>query len=153
MIPNQAILKQHKQIHEDSCIPMSVEYVLKELQIVPINFFDYQKDDSKHKVLPVWVEQIHKEKIVFKREVGLASNEILNRVDTELEVGHMVIISLQWAPQKWHMYVIVEKRGKDGNYNVVTSTPGSSESWIEVKDLECRIPKMNGVDLITYQLI
>lgn len=69
----------------------------------------------------------------------------MNHIEIEISEDRMIMISLQIAPQQWHMYVIINKRKTDGNYELVTSVPDMNESWIEVKDLECRLPSMTGV--------
>jgi len=151
LTPNPEILKTHRQIHNDSCIAMSVEYVLKELGIVSKDFFDYQNDRGKDK-LSDWVTQIYKDNIGFKKEEGLNNDELLNRIDSELSDGRRIIISLQIGANQWHMYVIYEKQ-KDDQYRLVTSTPNMGKSQIEIKNLRQEIPNMNGVDLITHKNI
>jgi hypothetical protein len=149
LLPTPEILKTHNQTKEDSCIPMVVEYVLKEVGEVGHDFFDYQNDLTKHKV-DKWISELKLKKVKFHLEKGLDIPTIFKRIEIELGEGRRVMMSYEYKPDRWHMYVVYGQQD-DGQYQLVTSTPGLGHSVEEVKDLRQMLPTMKGIDLITYE--
>ncbi len=72
---------------------MSVEYGLKELGIVTIDFFDYPANRDYNGESD-WVTMASGDKIVFKGTNDLCVDKLVNIIDIELNEGRMVINSL-----------------------------------------------------------
>ena len=161
----------HKQLTNISCIPMSVELVLKAISIMdPLNF-DIQMDSTKSRN-SLWIKNgfaYPKDKplVIFSREfclsdVGLPDrgdhfiesyyDSLFSTIDSELNANRFVIISLSSGLNKWHMIVIFEKRS-DNSYETITFYHNISNYVIEVKDLRKIVYDMKGTDIFTYKWV
>jgi len=162
-------LVHHKQLTNISCIPMSVELVLKSLSIMdPLNF-ELQKDSTKSRK-SLWIKNgfCYPEDnpiVKFSREfclsdVGLPDrgnhfielyyDSLFSTIDSELSNNRLVIISLSSGPSKWHMIVIFEKT-PDSTYETITFYHNLSNYVIEEKDLKKIVYDMGGTDIFTYK--
>ncbi len=69
-------IEKHKQLTQGSCVPMSVECVLKLLKLMPEEDFSFQEDDTKagnsNWVLPFLNYPTINPKVQFKREFHLS---------------------------------------------------------------------------------
>jgi hypothetical protein len=160
----------HKQVTSASCIPMSVECVLKIIGLMPITDFSLQ-DDAKKSGTSDWVMGFKfpytDPKVVFSREYLLSDmglpdrgphfmkdyfSRLFDTMDKELNEGRYVIISLESGPGQWHMEVVYE-RVSDNAYNTVTFYHGQSGPKHLVQDLRSRVTLMQGTDILTYKFI
>lgn len=169
---NKNLIKGHKQVTHDSCVPMSVELVLKLEGLMPINDFSFQNDSPKignsH-----WVKNPRLKypdispKVIFDREFmnsdlglpehtdeALANNlgPTLKRIDEELEAGRYVIISVKSGPTTTHNIVVYNKID-NSNYDTVTFHHTSDDPLIQSENLREKIIERKGTDIITYEFI
>jgi hypothetical protein len=164
-------IKGHSQIYEDSCVPMSVECVLKLLKLIPVSDFSLQFDPQKsghsNWIPPSFPYPSDNPKIEFKREffpqdIGIQDRgsefmekyfePLFKTIDDELRNNRYVIISLE-SGIHWHMEVIFEKNA-DNTYKTITfyHNPNNYKIY-ESQDLKQRVSNMQGTDILTYKWI
>ncbi len=171
MILNTQNVRGHCQKNEDSCVPMSVECVLKLLKLMPVSDFSFQLDPKKSRqsnwILPSFSYPPDNPKIEFKREyfpqdLGLKDRgtEFMEKyydalfvtIDEELRNNRYVIISLE-SGIHWHMEVIFDKVN-DNAYQTVTFYHQQKDSVIyNSQNLRERVTNMGGTDILTYKWI
>lgn len=166
----------HKQVFDNSCVPMSVELVLKLINMMPHDNFSFQNDNSKigHSD---WIQKgfkypFNEPQVEFKREFKLMDytqykdkgdrgahffedghfEKLFETIDKELDEGRYVIISLKSGENCYHMEVIYNKIS-DKKYETVTyDNNGPSPKFYE-HNLRDRVEKMEGTDILTYKWI
>lgn len=171
MIIDLSRLTHHKQLTPVSCIPMSVEAVLKLLNLMPKEDFSLQNDPSKSGNSH-WIQNFNfptkNPRIQFKREYLLSDigqpdrgphfmenyfDLLFRTIDEELMHERLVIISLESGPGSWHMEIIFEKI-TDSEYTTLTYYYGTDQPKIwPLQDLKTRVSKMQGTDILTYKLL
>ena len=141
----------HQQLYDWSCIPMSVEMVLKLLHRVPQNYYALQfswqnrrdgtfGDFDGRTIAGVTFQR----KFFLPRDDKFPLDELFKTIDGELDEGRLVIVSLLWSAS-FHMFVIVD-RTPTGDYRAV-SKDGSVT--MEVIDVKARIRRIKGTDIVT----
>jgi len=142
----------HQQLYEWSCIPMSVEMVLKLLDRVPQNYYALQQgwqdrrdgtfgDFDGRTIAGVTFHR----KFFLPRNDKFPMDELFRTIDSELDEGRIVIVSLLWSAA-YHMFVIVD-RTPSGDYRAISKL-GSVTA--EVIDVKARIRRIKGTDIVTY---
>src|SRR6266404_1055642 len=108
------IRTSHTQLDEFSCIPMSIEYVLKLLGRVPRDWFVLQfewKNKKTRSFADFHEREIEglkfRQQFAFQRGGDFPLNELFRTIDSELAASRYVIISLS-MPGGWHNFVIHE---------------------------------------------
>src|ERR1700686_2431976 len=125
MIPDSRILAAHRQLDAFSCIPMTVELVLKLLHKVAPNYFDLQTqwNNSRDRDFSFFDQKTIRG-VKFRREFwhprddNFPINQLFAKIESELKVGRYVIIALQ-VPGGWHNYVVYN-RLPNGDFEAVT---------------------------------
>ncbi len=159
----------HQQILPDSCIPMSVELVLKLTGLMSQDDFSLQNDPKKVGTSD-WVKNpqfqypTDNPKVIFNREYlnkdigkpdhtdeALAENlePTLTTIDTELENGRYPIISVRSGPNTTHNIVIYGKIDDD-SYKTITFHYGHGV-LDQPENIRQKITERKGTDLITYK--
>lgn len=148
------IIDAHKQTYDASCIPSSVEMVLKLLGRVPSSYYQ-QQDAWKNKWDGNFKDFDGKtiEGVTFHKQFGLDRNDqfplakLFAAIDAELAAGRFVIISLA-SSAGWHMYLI---HGKDkaGDFLAVSK---AGDKTIKQKGVKKIVTKMKGTDILTYEV-
>ncbi len=171
MVINHQLIAQHKQIHEDSCVPMSVECVLKLLGLMRQGDFSFQYDPSKSGQSN-WVKGLRYPAInpivEFNREFmlsdyGVSSDrgqhfmenyffKLFERIDEELNHNRFVIISLSSGYNRWHNEVIFEKIG-ESDYKTLTFYHRTDGVQILTHKLKERVQQMEGTDILVYKFV
>ncbi len=166
-------ISKHRQIACNSCVPMSVELVLKVLGIMEQEDFSLQKDSSKIGDSD-WIKNGFEypsinSQIKFERRFKLSDYyaniddrgehflqkyfvELFKTIDYEIENNRLVIISLQSAPTPtlWHMEVIFDKVD-DNSYKTITCYHDDGEPRVLKKNLKEKVWEMMGTDILTYK--
>ena len=149
MIINQNVFQTHKQLFRLSCIPMSVELVLKLLERVPPDYFELQKpwdnksfgsfaDFSGKDLFGVKFEQ----KYALPRDANFPLEGLFQTIENELKLGNYVIISLN-VPGGWHMYVVYDQLP---NGEFLAATKGQRKELIDnVREI---VESMRGTDML-----
>jgi len=155
---NQQIVDDHKQLYDSSCIPMTVEMVLKLTGHAPSNYFELQ-DAWKNKTDGNFSDFDGKtiNGLTFHKQFGLPRDDkfpldrLFATIDKELDSGRFVIVSLV-SGSGWHMFVI-HGRDADGDFIAVSKygTKAQGAKTIEAKHLKSNITKMKGTDILTYE--
>ncbi len=154
------IVNAHRQIFEFSCIPSSVELVLKLLRKLPPKNFDLQKqwgnrtgsfDEFDNRIIC----GVHfNSQFRFERDSNFPLNDLFDCIDKELRKNRYVIVSLEegWNESQiiYHMYVIYSKSG-EGDYLAVTKKNFTQTKIIQ--KVKQRIVKINGTDILTYKMV
>ncbi len=163
-------ISHHKQLNPDSCIPMSVETVLKLLNLMPNKDFSLQVDSAKsgntNWIFPNFDYPAINPRVQFRREYLLSDIGQLDRgshfmqnyfdllfrtIDEELLHERFVIISLKSGPEQWHMEIIFRKIS-DSEYMTLTYYHGTDRPKIwPLQDLRTRVSAMLGTDILTYK--
>lgn len=166
----------HRQVICNTCIPMSVELVLKLINLMPHDDFSFQNDNSKigHSD---WIHKgfkypFNEPQVKFKREFKLTDypqykdkgdrgehflkdnhfEKLFETIDNELSEGRYVIISLNSGENCYHMEVIYNKINDD-KYETVTFYCSNLEPKFWKQDLRKRVREMKGTDILTYKWI
>lgn len=152
---NTPALDAHKQLYSVSCIPMTVELVLKQLGRVAVDFYDLQHE-WKNKSNGSFGEFDGRtiEGVTFHarfcqtRGKQFPLNELFNAIEAELGAGRYVIVSLAVAGG-WHMHVIYAQES-DGDFLAVTKNGFGQTEYIE--SVKRVITEMGGTDILVYNL-
>lgn len=144
----------HRQIYQMSCIPSSVEMVLKLEGRVP---------QSYHELQEVWKNKSDGsfenfdgktiEGVSFHRQFTMAHNaefpieELFASIHAELAAGRYVIVCLPVGPG-CHNFVIYDE-DEDGEFLAVSK---SGETTIEERHVKAILRKKRGADIGTYVL-
>jgi hypothetical protein len=159
----------HRQTTNVSCVPMSVECVLKLLKLMKLDDFSLQEDTKKSGTSD-WVRGFKyygtKSPVIFSREFLLKDEGInpdkgphfmknyfeplFRRIDQELSLGRFVIISLKSGPMSTHNEVIFNKISDD-EYQTLTFYHNVPDPAIHNHNLKERVRVMEGTDILTYK--
>jgi hypothetical protein len=148
------VIDGHEQRYHMSCIPSSVEMVLKLSGRVPGSYYDLQTE---------WKEKSDGSfgnfdgktfaGVTFHQQFSLPRNnefplvKLFETIHSELQAGRFVIVGLA-SPGGWHNWVIYDEDADDeflavSKFGVRT---------IEEKHVKKAITKMQGTDIGTYEL-
>ena len=151
---DRQIVDAHEQRYGMSCIPMSIELVSKLLGRVSPDYYELQtawkekadgsfRDFNGKTIKGVTFHQ----QFDLKRNGQFPLTKLFETIDRELKEGRFVIVSLASA-SGWHMYVIYDEDA-DGDFLAVSKAGSKS---IEEKHLKSIITKMQGTDIMTYEV-
>jgi hypothetical protein len=153
------IVDEHKQLFDSSCIPMTIELVLKLTRREPTDFFKLQ-DAWQTKTDGSFADFDGKTigGLTFHRQFtqprgnNFPLRHLFATIDKELEAGRYVIISFQSGDHSWHMHVIY---GKSASGDFVAITKSGSKATgartVEVRSVKEIVTKMKGTDILTYE--
>ncbi len=148
------IVDAHEQRYGMSCIPMSIEMVLKLLGRVPADYYELQtpwkeKADGNFRNFNGKTIQ----GVTFHQQFDLPRSgefplaKLFDTIDRELKAGRLVIVSLA-SGSGWHMYVIYDEDA-EGDFLAVSKI---GKRTIEASQVKKTISKMKGTDILTYEL-
>jgi hypothetical protein len=148
------IIDVHEQRYGMSCIPSSVEMVLKLLERVPSSYYDLQtewkeKSDGNFRNF----EGKTFAGVTFHQQFSLARNsdfplaKLFETIHSELQTGRFVIVGLA-SSGGWHNWVIYDEDA-DGEFVAVSKFGART---IEERHVKKVIMKMQGTDIGTYEL-
>ncbi len=150
----EKIINQHVQKYRYSCMPSSVEMILKLLKKVPHDFYELQTQWENNKMGSfAYFHNFEKEGIRFKheftqsRDENFPMNDLFKKIDDELNKNKYVAVSISNGIG-FHMYVICEKI-KNG-YIVLSK---GENGTIKNSRLKQDIKVMKGTDILTYEII
>ena len=164
MLPlGREVLRQHEQRGCLSCIPMSVEFVLKLLGKVPPDYFELQRDWIRRgggRLARNDFREFDGQTlfgVTFRahytppdRGDAFPLDELLAKIDDELASLHYVIVSLAVEPPNWHNYVIFNPL-PGGEFEAVTKgRPQEGRHAERITDVTRRVRYMRGTDILTY---
>jgi len=149
-----SVVNNHNQTFESSCIPSSVEMVLKYCKAVDFDYYDLQ-NEWKNKLDGTFGNFDNKELygITFFRKFDLPRNtnfpidSLFQTIEDELKSGRKVIISLP-SNTGWHMFV-VHKQTPDGEF--VSYSKQGSHTLI-LRNTKEIVKQVNGTDIMTYSI-
>jgi hypothetical protein len=152
---DRRIIDAHQQRYSMSCIPSSVEMVLKLLGRVPASYYDQQTawkekaDGSFHDFDGKLIAGV-----TFHQQFTMARNsefplaELFARIDHELQAGRFVIVGLASPGGGWHNWVIYDE-DTGGEFLAISK----SDKWktVEERHVKQVVAKMQGTDIGTYE--
>ncbi|WP_028296696.1 hypothetical protein [Olivibacter sitiensis] len=148
-------VQKHKQIYAMSCIPSSVEMVLKFNRKVGTGFYDFQqqwKNKTDGSFANFDGKTIHgltfTHRFKDRRSPDFPINRLFATIDKELSEGRKVIVSLVSGPSMWHIYVI-DRQTAQGDY-VCYSRAYEDDQVLELTNTKEIIRQMRGTDILTY---
>jgi hypothetical protein len=156
---DREIVDKHKQLYDMSCIPMTVEMVLKLTGHAPAEYFELQnawknKRDgnfSNFDGSTLFGLTFHK-RFGMPRDEDFPLQRLFATIASELDAGRFVIVSLE-SNSGWHMYVIYGMDA-EGDFLAVTKS-GSQATGSEteyVRHVKGIISGMLGTDILTYEV-
>jgi len=155
-IDHQAVT-QHKQLDNCSCIPMSVELVLKLLGRVPADYYALQQqwanrtDGSFAAFDGRTLSGVRfKARFTLARDEQFPLDDLFRTIEAELNAGRFVIVSLQ-VPGGWHMFVIYAQLPSQ-EFRALSKFPGRTEV-IGCDRVRALIREMKGTDILTYEIV
>lgn len=148
------VVDDHEQRYGMSCIPMSIEMVLKLLGRVPAPYYELQ-DAWKEKADGSFSDFDGKtiSGMTFRKQFGMPrgsefpTEKLFATIDSELKAGRFVIVSLASSTASWHMYVIYDEDA-DGDFIAVSKV---GTKTIETRKIKETLRKMKGTDILTYE--
>jgi hypothetical protein len=153
------IVDEHKQLFDSSCIPMTIEMVLKLTGREPVNFFKLQEawqtktdgsfaDFDGKTIAGLTFHQRFKN----PRNKDFPLKRLMSEIDKELKAGRYIIVSLQSGKDLFHMHVIYGKDA-DGDFVAITKagSKASGAKTIVVPHVKEILTKMEGTDIMTYE--
>lgn len=150
---NKPALEAHKQIYPVSCIPMTVELVLKQLDRVRHDCFDLQHEwRNKTNGSFGSFDGVTLRGVTFHARFCLDRNDqfpladLFTAIEAELHAGRFVIISLAVAGG-WHMHVIYDQDA-DGDFLAVTKNGFGQTEYVE--SIKRIVTEMKGTDILVY---
>jgi hypothetical protein len=154
---DHSIVERHKQLAVHSCIPMSIELVLKLLGRVPPDFYCLQEQwgDRKDGTFGDFDGKTIRG-LTFRLRFPVQSGRgfpaekltlLFDTIDRELGEDRFVIVSLA-VPCGWHNFVVYE-RTDSGEY--LATSKSTSSTWPRT-DVRSAISAMTGTDILTYSL-
>lgn len=149
----KSIVDRHAQIYLASCIPSSVEIVLKLTGRVPPDFFELQ-EEWKNKTDGSFAnfDNVTIAGLTFRRQYALPRDrrfplrDLFAAIDSELDAGRYVIVGLRSGKHSFHNWVIVE-RVAGGEYRAVSK---NGRDTMEITNTRAIIRRMKGTDIGTY---
>ena len=157
---DRRVVDEHRQLFDSSCIPMTIEMVLKLTGRQPADFFKLQeawrnKTDGNFRDFDgktVSGLTFHQQ-FSLPRNADFPLKRLFATIDKELNAGRYVIVSLKSGANAWHMHVIY---GKDASGDFVAITKSGSKATgaktVVVKHVKEMIGKMQGTDILTYEV-
>jgi hypothetical protein len=155
---DENVLAQHKQLFDYSCIPMSVEFVLKFLGKLPPGDFPFQENwgnrrDGSFSDFDGWTFDDVKftRRFSHPRNNGFPLDDLFSTIENELASGRYVIVSFAVpsltnpGETDYHDYVIWN-RLPNGEFEAVTK-----RQTLRINDVRERVRNMKGTDILTYQ--
>jgi hypothetical protein len=151
MMLDPQVLETHKQLNEFSCIPMSIEFVLKLLGRVDVKYFDLQitwndrQDGSFAQFDGKTIKGIK-----FTRQFSLPRDDkfplenLFSIIKEELNHERYVIISLE-VSGGWHNYIIFDQI-PNGEFKAITK----GQQHEQINNVCEVVRKMKGTDILTY---
>ena len=142
----------HRQKYDMSCIPMSVELVLKLLGREAADYYALQepwKNKADGNLVDFDGRTIAG--VTFRQQFDdlrgndFPTEDLFNAIDSELEQNRYAIIALNTG-SSYHMYVIVG-RTPSGDYHAVSK---AGDATITVTNVKARVREMKGTDILTY---
>jgi hypothetical protein len=150
------IVSQHQQLDDYSCIPMSVELVLKLLGRVPADYYELQEEwrnrtDGSFAAFDGRTVAGVRFRLQFSlaRDDKFPFDDLFRTIEGELAAGRFVIISLA-MPGGWHMFVIHEKL-PSGEFRAVSRIPRRTETLVN-DQVRRVVRQMKGTDILTYEI-
>lgn len=151
---NRQIVDAHEQRYGMSCIPMSVEMVLKLLKKAPSSYYELQtpwKEKADGNFKDFDGRTING--VTFHKQFGKDRNgqfplaKLFETIDHELKTGRFVIASLA-SGTGWHMWVIYDEDA-DGDFLAVSK---NGKNTMETNHVKKIITDMRGTDILTYEM-
>lgn len=149
---------EHRQIFDNSCIPMCIEMVLKFNHRVSGNYYGLQnkwgnKMDGSFGNFDGKIISGLKFKHQFDigRGDDFPYNRLFKTIDKELAAGRKVILSLPSGFNFWHIYVIDSKT--KGDEYLAYSRFFDDKNLVTKADVKRCILDMKGTDILTYTIV
>jgi len=146
---------KHQQIYPSSCIPSSIEMILKYNNKVGLNYFNLQHDwknrnDGSFDYFDGKTINGLKFRHRFrnKRGAGFPLVELYKTISDELANRRKVVISLVSGQRMWHIWVI-DGIAESGDF-VAYSRDFNNGYTMVIADVKKRVKAMQGTDIITY---
>jgi hypothetical protein len=169
MILNEDILKKHRQLFENSCVPSSVEMVLKLEGIYEADTFDIQNRYGNKPISGDYFDrEIYRKgnkAIKFRKRIFIYLPSLFEAVKNELRNKRFVIVPLLTSIQgnylMYHTHVIYDLTAQ-GEYKTFTKFY-QNDAIVYVNDMEKRftdnfnnmIGKLekdrSGIDILFYE--
>ncbi len=152
MIIDSNITNQHKQLEQASCIPMSVELVLKLTNQVDSDYYEQQKNWHNKKKYGDFRDYNGEtiKGLTFShrfspndRGRNFSLDKLFDEISDEIRNQRFVIISLE-VSQGWHNYVIYNQLST-GEFEAVT------QGGVVIKNVKEQVNKMQGTDILIYR--
>jgi hypothetical protein len=154
------VVAKHKQLYENSCIPMAIEYVLKLLGRIPPDDFRLQepwgnKDTGNFRCFNgQTIEGVRfRQQFARNRDEHFPLDELFSTIESELAAGRYVIISLEVpgpdnGRKRYHNFVIYD-RMPNGEFRAASKVLNGEDRCAD--NVREWVGQMNGTDILTYE--
>lgn len=155
------IIDQHQQKKDNSCVPSSVEMVLKLLGRVKLDFYDLQKGctngcfseyDGKT-INGVTFQRIN----LAKRNSDFPFEELSQKIKEELLSDRYVIITFlgltSKGKRKFHAYVVYDEDPSQNDFLTVTKASSNGNYVTQFNTgIKSEIRNSKGTDILIYKI-
>jgi len=150
------VAAKHKQLYSMSCIPMSIEMILKYNNKVSADYYVLQnswKDKADGTFANFNGKTIAGLKFEHQFNIPRGNNfpitKLFKTIDEELTAGRKIVISLPSGNNFWHMYVI-DAKTSNGDY-MAYSRYFNENSPIAIFEVKKLVSDCKGTDILTYK--
>lgn len=149
------IIKNHKQKYLNSCVPMSIELVLKLMNTVQLSYYDLQKElkDTPRSFKDFNGKVVNGVRMTLQYDINRDSNfpleQLFNTIQQELEQGRFV--NCAWKNEKmqsYHAYVIY---GYNEDEFLAITTDFHNREFEYITDMKTRLINSKGSDILTFK--
>ena len=151
---DQQILTAHRQIYQTSCVPMSVELVLKLVGAMgPTDFRLQNQTGGASDLTLARYDGVCISGVTFRRRFGESRgadfplDRLFDTIATEVTSGRYVIASLASPGGNWHMHVVYAHAPPTGEFSAATKAYPYGN--LHADDVRQRITLMQGTDILT----
>ena len=156
---NYDLLLNHEQKYPLSCVPSSIEMILKLEKIVNKDYYELQNRAGNvaiggnqfngNKYPDEFPILTFTQKFTNPRDNNFPFDDLFRTIDEELAKNHYVIVTLKPDRVNFHNYILFD-HCHDNEYIAITKFFNKPPSWEnKVKEI---IRSIQGTDIITYSL-
>lgn len=154
------IIEKHQQLFEVSCVPMSIEFLVKLEDTTQVNFYEEQHKHPNGKIGGEYYDKKIIHSLSFSHLFSNSKNprgtsfplqQLIDKMKEEIDNGRYFQISLESGGNNYHMWIIY-------GYNDNLDFFGITKYWNNphphrISNVIEKLKKMGGTDIVVYQKI
>jgi hypothetical protein len=153
---DEKVFRAHDQKFPRSCIPMAVEFILKLLDLVPLDYFELQHqwnkspyDNSSYFDGRIEHGVKFTRRFPHERDANFPLNDLFATIEDELRQRRYVAVALRVPGTPYFHNYVVYNSPSGGEFEAVTKCQYPEK----IANVKQRVRDMNGTDILTYELL